>query len=734
MLQYQVKVGTGSNTNNIVSGVQASPNYVNRLMPNGQSRTMLLKNLICGLTYYWNAATVDTGFKTTWGSEKSFSISSDCSTITEGVAAAAPEVGGGWSWNTLRQEPKAEEIADGTITVAAFLDSNGSGKREFGEKAGFEGLPVRVGGTGIDGSSVDQSGIIGVDGTVRIRLKASDLDGYTVSVDTGSSVMDGFKATRRSMSGVVLGPGQNLNLDFGFKRRALLGYLPCLSVGAKDEEEQTGDSDSLELLSRLRDGYGNKVTDGLDLGSQLVRRRTFFSLLRKTQCLDVKGNSEEVRSAVQGKGVKEFRDLPISGAADSILAYSLVLDGLPVGRMSGGQENADMGLPISRRETVELIGAAVKSGTETGSGATAVATASGGEEVLPPDMKIDDPDKETYLRLKQLKLLPRSFDLSFSPESGLTVNEAVELMLRAAMVNGKIGLTATESDEETEVTEGPPTFLSTLSGFKVPECLTKQPKRAEEFKYSDIAPGDPLYADLRMLLTYGVKNSQGRTLWLIPGTGTVSEFGVERGQGELKGSEPASVLETMRALLVLTCRPPSTALDVTKTLLIGEQQREAGTGERRIPKDRVSDLKRTADFDSRVMYRSQDHEREYDLALFSYAPGLLRKDPRPVEGALTVEEAAEILSSALTGMAVKQGIVGPVDAEGKAGQLAEAIKIQLLGQSTVERDTEGLAMSQIFTREMLVKFLGTVVSVRMNQTTVTRTELPLGELWWERIR
>ncbi|MFA5799919.1 MAG: hypothetical protein WC840_03080, partial [Candidatus Peribacteraceae bacterium] len=306
-------------------------------------------------------------------------------------------------------------------------------------------------------------------------------------------------------------------------------------------------------------------------------------------------------------------------------------------------------------------------------------------------------------------------------------------ILRAAMSMGKIGLVPPTYDGEEEMMIEP-TFLALLPALEAPACLLQKAERAISMRFKDVPPGEALYPDVRMLLTYGVENSEGKTLWLLPGTRDFTEYGVEKGEGVFEGGESASVVETLRSLLLLTCRPPETAMEVTKTLLTGKRKTVAGSPEQWVTRDRVSNLERGPGFASRVLYRSQDHERAYDLSLFTYAPGLLRKETRDTLSPLTVEEGAELLASALLGVAVKEGVVSPVEAEGKAGVIAEALQAEFLKRTSVTWREEGLARSTLFTREMLIEFLATVLTGRTERGVETEMDLPVGELWWERIR
>jgi hypothetical protein len=152
LLQYQLKVGTGSSTNNIMSGKTNSPNYVTRVMPNGQSRTMLLKDLACGFTYYWSVATVDSGFKTAWSSEQQFTLSSSCAIsfpASSSSSSSSANVGGGLPWSVFRQNQGGSTRTSGggglsllPLTVSLLNDVTGDGKQTSREQPLFlGGLP-----------------------------------------------------------------------------------------------------------------------------------------------------------------------------------------------------------------------------------------------------------------------------------------------------------------------------------------------------------------------------------------------------------------------------------------------------------------------------------------------------------------------------------------------------------------------------------------------------------------
>ncbi len=159
-----------------------------------------------------------------------------------------------------------------------------------------------------------------------------------------------------------------------------------------------------------------------------------------------------------------------------------------------------------------------------------------------------------------------------------------------------------------------------------------------------------------------------------------------------------------------------------------------GSGESRVARDRISDLPRNATFASRVLYRSQDHQKEFDLSLFTYAPNFLRSEFRSPGSGLSVDEAADILASTLLMIHVKSRTMSPQEAETYIESLRAAIIEDLVGKDVNWRDAAMLKTTP-FTRKMLLQFLATATSGRTSVTSVAPPpSVPLGEAWWERVR
>jgi hypothetical protein len=187
-----------------------------------------------------------------------------------------------------------------------------------------------------------------------------------------------------------------------------------------------------------------------------------------------------------------------------------------------------------------------------------------------------------------------------------------------------------------------------------------------------------------------------------------------------------------------------------------------GSGESRIPRDRISDLPRDETLASRILYRSQDRIKEFDLSLFSFAPNLLKGDFRSPTSPMSVREASELLSSALLSILVKNHVLTYVEAEGKMQELSYAMLEEFLGTDVTDRDTT-LGDKTVFTRLQFIHFLSEAVKGVEQEaaTDLTSDEngviqidagvslksaapaepdkrtwkpLPLGQIWWERVK
>lgn len=747
MLQYRLKVGTGSGLNNIVSGAAASPYYTSRgFLAANQSRRLLLKNLTCdsGKTYYWSVASVDAGFQSTWSSQNTFILNDSCAVGAVTTTAAA--TGGGTKFIT-----PVKNVGGGGgdvfhLTVQTLNDVNANGKRDSREQdLKLGGLVVTVSGATIDGARLSKTAKLAFDGRATFDLPTSGPGGYTISFDTGSSVLENYLSTGPSvMTGIVLrASGMSAQIEnfskvgvFGytlalpFRRVDLLGYAPCMSIAPSTPEEDPG-TDAEIFLQRLRDPFGLAAVRNTAQSGALMTRGTFFTLLLRTQCITL-GTSTLSMDASLRAGAKTLGfslpliDVPLGARTlPALTAYSLIAAGIDIVRTTSIGAAADVDFPITRAEAMRAVASALHIPrtvlTDTGT-------------VLPEGVDITDPEASDVVALSKLGILPQSFIRIPGLHQGITKSEAALLLARAAFHNGKVSLLPDIPDlKALKSAANVPTFMDGLPELKLGECLETHDERSTAVTFSDLLPGDPLQVDLSKMLTFGVKNAAEKTLWLIPATRRPTEFGVTKGQTKFLPNEPVTMLETVRNLLVLTCLPPDTRMQA----MLGLATKEViqGSAETRVARDRLSDLPRDDSLASRILYRAQDHLKEFDLSLFAYAGTLLHEDVRSPASGLSLREAGDMLASSLLLMYVRQGTMTPQEAEGRETEISAAISRDLLGKDLDWRD-EGLLASTPFTRKMLLQFLVTVTQDRRTAVSLESmfSQVPIGELWWERLK
>ena len=775
LLQYNVRVGTGASANNIVSGIAGDPSFVSRLLPNGQSRRYALKNLPCSATYYWAVSVVDSGFKSTTTTEQTFTVGSDC-TVTSSSSSPPPPPsgGGGLGWFVKRPKPIVEPKDDppGDITISAFRDLNGDGKKQDNEQKPFKGLAFTITGTSKIKKQISVKTTLQGNGEVTVSLVPSDGSGYTVTMDTGSSVIKGYVPTSPVKVGkLVVTTGSKKTVSFGLLRADLLRYAPCTAV-TPPENDDSLDGESLKLLRRLVDIYGGKIDAGVALGKGLVTRREFLTLLLRTQCVtkytDLDLLKERLRQAfaaaraTKGNTWKAIvlQDLMLNlRTEDSSTVYALLAAMIPAHRTNAKGNIADLDAPVSRGEAITMVEAAMQ---------IPAARKEKSVKSVPKDVQNRIDLAPEFATLQNLGVLPESFLEALSPDLGMNANEAGTLLIRAAFRAGRINLVPQIGGANTG--KSSPTFLSLIPGFSLPACFEKKEERSSTVVLPDVLPGDKKYADIAELLSWGTKNAEGKMLWLLTGTARPTEFGIEFGGAPLRAGDYASVLETLRALLVLQCLPPETASAVRGNPLKGLLKE--GSGESRVPKDRVSNLPRDTSFASRVLYRSQDRTKEFDLSLFTYAPWLLMQPTRDPMDGLSIRDGADLLASGLMGVLVRTKVLTPQQAQEKVGILAEGIlrsfqnravdpkelgpttvttckqvpvvtgrgrkqKVTYVQQCTTKktpapRETDSKTLVGM-SRGMLVDFLATVVEGKLSTSDGVGNGKPLGELWWERI-
>jgi hypothetical protein len=765
LLQYQLKVGTGTTTNNILSSRTSSPNWVTRVMPNGQSKTMLLKGLTCGKTYYWSVATVDTGFKSTNSCESTFTLDGSCA-LTEsscGSGGSSGSTGGSTGGDTgggiparffdrsggaTRSKPPGEDtpedIKTGSLIITAYGDLDGNTKKSSREQSGFKGLPVNISGKTSDNQDFTKDAFIGDDGMLSIELPPSDKKGFLVAFNPQGAppALPGakpaapaaplpefadFESTHGSPRAIIK-LRKTTNITLGLRRSSLLRYNPCLTIGEPLPKEKTG-SEGLVLMQRLQDNFKFRVMKDIDLQGSLVLRKHFFLLLQRTQCVSLLTNQYQLQQKVKPVA-KKFNiilpliDLPISiNIPHAVLAYSLFSYGADVSRQTSIGYAADFDSPISRFEAIRSLYTILNVPY-----AKQVRTID--PLALPKDLPPTHPIVPAYLTLRKLGILPDSFFTVLGGNQGVTPEEFYTLMSRAAFRGGKIELLPPVA-LKSAAAKLTPTFLAELPPLEPRACLERNTTRPSDIIFSDILPGTLLFSDTRELLSIGTKNSANVLLWLLTGTKRVTEFGITKGQTNLSPSGAVTTLEAIRALLVVSCLPPQTKIDV----MSGKRPPSEGSAESRIAKDRISNLARNGTLASRVFYRAQDHQMRFDLSLFTYAEDFLRGKTRSQNDPLTIKDASAILASTTLRLAVDAEVLTPLEAEEKVQALSAAIARDLLGAKKLNWRDEAILKSTLFTRGMLIQYLATIVLNRTSLSSVPPPENPTrGNVWWTRVR
>lgn len=732
MLQYQLKVGTGSATNNILSAAMASPNWVTRVIPNAQSRTMLLKNLPCGKTFYWNVAAIDTGFKRAFSTEQSFALSASCQLTFPGGGGGgggASSAGGGTLWKIPREE-RVPVIPTGRITVSAYEDINGNQKKDLRENFGFGGLRLTASGSTASGVAVRTSFTLRADGRAEVTLEQSDARGYTILVDTGSSLFQSFRPTTKTAVGkLVVRSGSSGIAEFGFRRITLLDYQPCLTVERATTPVPEEEPESFTLLRHLQDAFSSPVLRGIRLEQGLMTRGDFFTLLLRTQCIPLGLNHQSIIAA--GMIPRLIDVSPAARTQDAVSVYSLLAARLPVLRSTLKGPAADLSSPVTHREAVQLLAAALAFNHHK-------ITTSGG--VLPVDLAPDDPIANDFLMLQSLGIAGVGRSRLFGPELGVGVNEAVSMLTKAAFRAGHISLlpvlfdpglhAAADGESEESVS-----LLRDLPLLPVFECLKKDEQRPLMISFTDILPGDPFEVGVRELLSRGTENADGKILWLLPATKKPTEFGVMKGSIDIGLDAPVSLLEALRSLLVLRCLPPETA----RQSIPGIVRAIEGSAEARVPRDRISGLPRSSDFASRILYRSQDHQKEFDLSLFTFAPDLLLGETRRPDSVLSIADGASLLVSGLLNIYVHEGILTTAEAEMMVQDLRLSFVRSFVGGSLDDAMNQALIHRLPFLRKHLYAFLSEVLlhhePTEDEKALESLGEKPsLGQLWWERLQ
>lgn len=614
--------------------------------------------------------------------------------------------GGGRFW-LLKQPITAQSkvVQTAPLKIVGFTDVNANQTKQEGERFGFAGLPVTISGKTASGVNLERTTALTADGSVTLQVPYSDRDGYRITVATGSFVVAEYVPTA-GMEKTVVVSETGASIQFGFQHDEIVTYNPCLVIAEQLPSEQDG-SDAVILLQRLATGSGQRVARELPLDNGLVTRRTLFQLVARTQCLPEK--SPHLRGALSLIDLRENPD-----SRDLQLMAALMERGLPVTRLTIAGAAADLESPISLEEAVLLLVAVLRSSSPS--------TIEGAVNLLSPS----DPKLPTWAaardRLKGAGVKLGSGDISTVPTQGLLFSEAAQGLLQLAFRTGKIDLM---QSSDTRSPTAHHSSLAAISKRRIERpCLEQAVDRADELQFHKYRPGDTDDMLLRAVLPYGTKTSAGRTMWVMTGTKRPTEYGVRSGNSSVDLDTPVSMLETIRSLLIVQCVPPPTWSQVTSAS--GGLIRE-GTGQSRVFSDALTGVERDASLASRLLYRSQDRTKEFDLSLFTFAPNLLKRPLQPAGGSFTVDEGASLFASAFLGLLVREQMISRIEAENLTQELTVGLQRELKAL-TATATTSPTPL----TRRHLLWFLAEAID--STTTNANQGTTSLGEQWFFRLK
>jgi hypothetical protein len=725
LLQYQTRVGTASNANDVVSGRVVSPNYTDRLMPGASKLQRVVKGVACGATYYWSVKTVDSGLRLSGESmQQTITIDNDCTGSGGGGTTGGTSGGGGLGYwlQGKNTEGGAAVVPTGKITGQLFVDLNANGKKEKSERGGFAGVRLTARGKDLQGLENVKTAVAGKNGMFELVVPAGT---YAAEVQDPSGILKGYTATGPlTVNELTVGPGLTAEAAFGWRSGRMLGYKPCLRIGEVDL--RVGRTQAEALLESLADRYGRRIN--IEHNAVLVSRREFVLLLARTQCLEAEADSPRLRERLReqarevGRDESLMRDLPLLAGAVSDewarTAYTLLAGGIPVARLSKDRLVMDARAPVTRREAMGMVAAMLQ------------ARPPDGDTTLPPDATEADREAGTFAALKALDVLPLGFERTMN--AGLTWPEAAELLLRSAFVGGKIPLGAAP-DEEHWNDADVPEYLESAQTIGQRACIVQDATRGETVG-SSLPPGGAEYLKdrLRLLLTVGTPDESGRVRWLI--TGQPSDYGVRAGVVRVAPELPVTRVALLHALLVATCHPLETFAEAEQRLAGGEVDvGGGGTADRIFSPDRYTGAADTPEFASRVLHSAQRPIREYNLSLFSFTPDLLRADQtRHPNGTVSINEAGKLLTSAMLYTRVKSGTMTRLRAEETFSELQASILRELTGVAEDDMWRLGnVGDGKALTWGQLVVFLSDVLGPELAATPLPSK--PDGEAWWDAI-
>lgn len=723
LLQYAVRMGTGSAAQNTISAQVHSPSYATRQLGNASVLKYILHNLPCSRTYTWSVATVDVGLRrSSYSSENSFTLSSTCAFTAGSSGGSSSESGGGWGWNVVRPKPSGkwdtipekedkedEEEAEAvpgnaTVTVHAFFDANRNGSRDAGERLGFAGHTVTVSDS--QGKTITEK--VGRKGTVGFSLPAGEKNTYAFTIDPKAKNGYTYFVTS-DQSGHGFEELNEYTIELGMTYKEVLQYIPCMKISAR--QAISSEDDAKVLLGQLDDIYGNPILKDVNVNEILVTRKTFMMMLSKAHCVSLVTESQAQKIAKQ-----PLTDVPLTPfGPEQRLVYSLVASGVPVTNASNASI-VDLGTPISRGDAVLMLYALLK---------LPAADVDVSKYPLPVDVDPATDIGNAYIRLDMMNVLPQSFRTIFGADRGMTQSEMAIMIARSALIMGRISL-VDDAQYQTESVPTPTFLASTIPGIYKQPCFESNTDRMDDFTFSDVLPGNPFYEPLRSLLQYRILNSENQYVSLVTGVQRLTEFGVDKGVTDIDLAGPASAIDTLRTLLVLTCRWPipkvlvdQGAFDVTQ----GTLGQFAG--------DKVFDLPQSSSLMWRVAAKAQRTETYGNFSLFTLAPKLLRLPPRSPYKPFTLEEAGDLFASVLLMTAAEQGIITPQEAENRVAETKEVILNDITSRLGITREEARLIP---LSRGELLYFTSVIADQRL---TASSNELQsftsLAEQWFARI-
>ncbi len=730
-LQYQTRVGTVAAGRDVISEKSASPTYADRLMPANRSRQRLVRRLACDQTYYWAVRTVDNGFRVgAESAEQTFTVGADCTVGGGGgtsggtsggggsSSSAAGGGGGGFWLQNLLQEGGSAETPKGKISGQLFVDVNANGKKEKGERAAFAGVRVEATGKDLSGKDVTQAVAVGTAGTFEMSLPAGT---YTLSTVDVSGALNGYEATGKAWE-VTVQPGLTAVVGFGWRSEKLLSYKPCLSIG---EVETAQGTLAQGILAGIRTIYDQPLMREAPAGP-LVTRKEFFELLAGTQCLKLAKTGDALREGLRGAAKEHgwaqatLKDVPVpEGQTEGWHAsvYALLSAGVPVGRTVGTELVADAGAPVTKREAMAMVAAALKLEPNT-------------EVSLPPDGTEDDAKAGTFGALKKAGVLPRGFENALS--GGVTPSEAADLLVKASFAGGKLTLSALPDEDRWDYSFEAP-YLAAAGQIDRRPCMVQEPERATSVR-AEILPSAPdfLFERLQLLLSVGIDDGEGRTRWLI--NGRPSEYGVKAGMIGLSAGKPVTWLALADVGLKFTCHPLESHQEAEKRLSGGGVNISGGgTAERIFAPDRLFGTQDGSSFASRVLHSLQRAVQRFNLRPDTFAQDMALEEPRDFSSTVSLTDASRLLASYILYTRVDAGAMTRLEAEGTYNELRTSILRELTGLDEGEMWRMGNAGNgQALTWGQLITVLSDVLGPELQETPLP--EISTGEAWWGVVR